>query len=272
LAEMRRLGAEVWERLTCCPLFLDQTDTELELDREQVERFYHPLALWLLERAAGVPRLMVAVAGPPGGGKTALATILVEVLNAEAGQETAVLVGLDGWHYANAYLDAHVIERDGCQVTLRQIKGAPESFDVAQATASLARIRSLEEMRIPVYSRRLHEPVAAAALVRLAHRIVVVEGNYLLLDEPEWRALGDLFDVRLFVTAREEIILQALRQRHLRGGKPPDAIEAHMSAVDVPNARRVAARASCADVTIHKADVRRIERLEWCETRRLPPI
>jgi pantothenate kinase len=257
------LRPEVWEWLSRSPLFLDQTDARLELDREQVEQFYQPLATWLLEQSQTRARLLAAVAGPPGSGKTALATTLVQVLNAETGQEIAVLVGLDGWHYDNAYLDAHVIERDGQRVPLRRIKGAPESFDVAQATACLSAMRSLGEVRVPVYSRQLHEPVPEASLVSPSHRIVVVEGNYLLLDEPEWRTLGALFDVRLFVTAPEEVLLEALRERHRRGGKRLALVEAHMRAVDLPNARRVATGALTADVIIHKSDVRHIRRLEW---------
>lgn len=266
------LRPEVWERLSRSSLFLDQTATELNLDRREVERFYCPLATWLLEQSQTRPRLLVAVAGPPGSGKTALATILVQVLNAEAGEELAVLVGLDGWHYDNAYLESHVIESDGQQVTLRQIKGAPESFDVAKATACLSEIRSLGQAHIPVYSRQLHEPVPAAGLVSPAHRIVVVEGNYLVLDEPDWRPLRDLFDVRLFVTAPEEVLLEALRERHLRGGKPAAFIEAHMRRVDLPNARRVAPGAGHADFLVHKADVRRIECVERRTGGRLLPI
>jgi pantothenate kinase len=113
----------VWERLARSCLFLDRTDTRLEVDRTQVEKFYHPLATHLLARCSATPRLMVAVAGPPGAGKTAFATLLVAVLNAEADREVAALVGLDGWHYASAYLETHFVERGDQRIALREIKG-----------------------------------------------------------------------------------------------------------------------------------------------------
>jgi len=117
------LRSVVWERLTRSSLFLDHTDARLEVDRTQVERFYHPLATALLSKAETATRLLVAVAGPPGSGKTAFTTILVAVVNAEVDEHVAVLVGLDGWHYPNAYLAKHFVERDGHRIALRSIKG-----------------------------------------------------------------------------------------------------------------------------------------------------
>ena len=253
----------VWERLTRSSLFLDQTDARLEVDRTQVERFYHPLATALLSKAETVPRLLVAVAGPPGSGKTAFATILVAVVNAEMDEEVAVLVGLDGWHYPNAYLAKHFIERDGQRIALRSIKGSPETFDAAAAYDCLLQIRCGGQATFPLYSRRLHEPIPAGGTIDVSHRIVIVEGNYLLLDEELWKRLRQLFDVRLFISASVEILQEGLRERHLRGGKTPEATEHQMRTVDLPNAKRVAPSAAHAQVLVHKADVQRIERVEW---------
>lgn len=257
---MRRV---VWERLTRSSLFLDQTDARLEVDRTQVERFYHPLATTLLSQSKSTPRLMVAVAGPPGSGKTAFAAILVAVVNAEMDEEVAVLVGLDGWHYANAYLAKHFIERDGQRIALRSIKGSPETFDAAAACDCLSQIRRGGQASFPVYSRKLHEPILAGGTIDVCHRIVIVEGNYLLLDEELWKRLRQLFDVRLFISASVEILKEGLRERHLRGGKSPEATEHQMRTVDLPNAKRVAPSAAHAQLLVHKADVRRIERIEW---------
>ena len=253
----------VWERLTRSSLFLDHTDARLEVDRTQVERFYHPLATALLSKAETVPRLLVAVAGPPGSGKTAFATILVAVVNAEVDEHVAVLVGLDGWHYSNAYLAKHLIERDGQRIALRSIKGSPETFDAAAAYDCLSRIRRGGQATFPVYSRKLHEPILAGGTIDASHRIVIVEGNYLLLDEEPWKQLRQLFDVRLFISASVEILQEGLRERHLRGGKTLETTEHRMRTVDLPNAKRAAPSAAHAQVLVHKADVQRIESVEW---------
>jgi pantothenate kinase len=252
----------VWERLRHSSLFLDQTDTPLEIERAQVERFYYPLATWLLSKSRSVPRLMVAVAGPPGSGKSAFGMLLVAVLNAEAEGSVAVLVGLDGWHYSNAYLETHFVERDGERVALRSIKGAPETFDAAAAYDCLSRIRLGGRVSLPVYSRRLHEPIPDGETIDSVHWIVVVEGNYLLLDEEPWTKFRDLFDVRVFISASLETLLDSLRGRHLRGGKAPPQIERHLRQVDLPNIKRVLPSAVHAQLCVYKTDTRRIDRIE----------
>jgi pantothenate kinase len=81
------------------------------LDRQEVMDFYQPLARCVLERRQPGQREIVAVAGPPGSGKSAFAAVLTAVLDALAGEKLAALVGLDGWHFPNAYLDSHTIRR-----------------------------------------------------------------------------------------------------------------------------------------------------------------
>ena len=265
MPEKQKMGADVWEQLSRSPLFLDQTDARLVVARDQVEEFYLPLAAAILSRSESVPRLLVAVAGPPGSGKSSLATILVATINARACGETAVLVGLDGYHYPNDYLESHFIERDGRCIALRQIKGAPESFDAEAAYDCLSAARSGGQVSFPIYSRRLHEPLAAAGTILASHQIVVMEGNYLLLDEPRWQRFRTIFDVRLFICAGLETLLEGLRERQLRGGKSPEAVAQWLQAVDLPNIERVMPGAAFADVLVHKADVRTIERLECRE-------
>jgi len=251
----------VWERLTRSTLFLDQAHVPLEVDRGQVEQFYHPLATSLFCRAGSTPRLMVAVAGPPAGGKTAFATILVAAINAQAGDNVAALVGLDGWHYPNAYLATHFVERNGEQFSLRSIKGASETFDAAAAYECLSQIRRGGQVSFPVYSRALHDPILAGGTVSSSHRIVVVEGNYLLLAEEPWARFCALFDVRLFITARLETLVDGLMARHVRGGKTRAAAEQQVREVDLANADRVAPSAVFAHVLVYKSDTRRIERV-----------
>lgn len=258
----------VWERITQSRLFLDQTDIPLGIDRSQVERFYHPLATALLTKRSqrpslnSLPRLMVAVAGPPGSGKTAFATILVAVINAEVDASIAALVGLDGWHYPNEYLATHFIEREGKRVALQSIKGVPETFDADAAYNCLSEIRQGGRASFPIYSRKLHEPIPTGGTIDTYHEIVVVEGNYLLLDEAPWKRFRQLFDVRVFISADLETLTNGLRERHRRGGKTPAKVERQIHQVDLPNARRVTSSIAHAQVIVHKTDTRHIDRIE----------
>ncbi len=239
----------------------------LEVDRTQIEQFYQPLAKALLSRCSSASRLMVAVAGPPGSGKTAFATILVAVINAEASDDLAVLVGLDGWHYSNEYLATHFIDRDVERIALRSIKGAPETFDAVGAYGCLSEMRRGGYVSFPVYSRRLHEPVPRGGVVDSRHKIVVVEGNYLLLDEDPWRRIRRLFDICVFILAPCEVLVSSLTERHQRGGKTPEATVQHVRRVDIPNAERVSRSVARAQVLVHKKDARTVDRIYWNVTK-----
>jgi pantothenate kinase len=230
---------ETWERLSRQHLTLDETAVPLEFDRDEVERLYLPLAGRILDLHSPARRTMAAVAWPPGSGKTAFARLLAAVINASAAEELAIAIGLDGWHYPNAYLDRHTIVREGKTIPLRSIKGAPETFDAETAYHCLESTRQGALVRCPVYSRVLHDPLPDQILVGPECHIVIVEGNYLLLDEEPWRKFHALFDLRIFLTARQEIMLGNLRQRHSRGGKSLAEIEDQLARVDLPNTERV---------------------------------
>ncbi len=257
------LPEAVWRRLEGQALTLDQTGQALEFDRDEIARFYYPLAQALRQRFPSPRRALVAIAGPPGSGKTALATLLAAVLNAAAGQALALVIGLDGWHYPNAYLSAHTLQRQGQSLPLRQIKGAPETFDVDAALACLQAVRRGESVVYPVYSRAQHDPLWPGGTVEPTHQMILLEGNYWLLAEPPWHPFQALFDWRLWVSADRATLIAALRERHRRGGKPPEAVEAHLQQVDLPNIDRVLRGSGPAQVVIHKASSRRLAWIEW---------
>lgn len=248
----------LWNALRAHPLLLDETSQPLEIDRAGLEKFYLPLAQEIIQRAPAAERLLVVVAGPPGSGKSAFAALLAVVINLIASAETAVVVGLDGWHLPNAYLDSHTIEWNGETAVLRSLKGAPETYASASLTDFLKSAAAGAELRFPVYSRALHDPIPDAGIIASHHRIINLEGNYWLLNEPPWNALNPRFDLRIFLRAEPSALLDGLRQRHLRGGKSPQFTEAHLQRVDLPNIRRVLDHSLPADVIVQKIDSRRI--------------
>ena len=249
-----------WDRLSTNPVFTDQLFT-LQLDREQVERFYLPVAGRLEQLPPTSLRRMIAIAGPPGSGKSSFTAILTAVINARAGAEIAVAVGQDGWHYSNAYLDSHTTEFEGRLVALRSIKGRPETFDMAGFAHALNRMRTEPEVRFPIYSRLTHEPAADAGWVHATHRMVLVEGNYLLLDSLPWAALHKIFDYTIFLALDRAQLILGLRERHARGGKDPGAIHRQLERVDLPDIDLVLKHSVPADLRVLKSTSLTIERL-----------
>jgi len=155
---------------------------------------------------------------------------------------SAAVVPMDGFHYDDIVLD---------QRGLRARKGAPETFDFAGFEALLKRIRAGEpEVAIPVFDRSIELSRAAAAIVGTDTRFILVEGNYLLLNEDPWSRLAPLFDFSLFVEVPRNELERRLRQRwHEHGKSEADAI-AWIASNDMPNIERVLARRRPADLVV----------------------
>lgn len=243
------------------PLTLDGTATPLDVDPEEVERFYIPLAQFVLNARREPRRLLVGVAGPPASGKSVLAAIVAAVINALAGAEISLPVGLDGWHYPNSYLDSHSILKGGQRVPLRKIKGAPDSFDAASALDFLRRLSSEDTLPYPVYSRVSHDPVPSATPILPSHRVIFFEGNYLFLQRPPWSAFFPLFDLTIFVSAPRAKMIAGLRERHLRSGKDPSAVDAHIAFSDLGNLDLILSESATAAIRVDKWDSRSIKEI-----------
>jgi pantothenate kinase len=188
-------------------------------------------------RATAVPRLMVAIAGPPGAGKSTLADRLAAGLGPQA-----VVVPMDGYHMDNALLDAR---------GLRPRKGAPMTFDAAGLARDLMRIRACEaEVLVPVFDRAADLARAAARAVPGDVPVVLVEGNYLLLDQAPWDRLAGLFDLTVMLDVAEADLERRLVQRWLDHGLDPQAARTRAMGNDLPNARTVRQGSRAADVVV----------------------
>ncbi len=187
-------------------------------------------------------RVVVGIAGGPGVGKSTMAAALVERLNLEK-PGIAALVPMDGFHIRHDRLVA--LGRDN-------EKGAPETFEAAAFVAALDRLRTAREsMFIPGYSRAIEDVVENAHEVPAAARILVVEGNYLLLAEPPWGQLRRLIELAVFLDVPRDMVRARLLRRHAEHGLfTPERIVRHVDNVDLPNYDRVAPSRARADLGI----------------------
>ena len=194
------------------------------------------LARDLRDRAADRARFMVAIAGAPGSGKSTLAAGLCAALNADG--TVARVVPMDGFHYDDRVL--------GPRGDLPR-KGAPHTFDVLGLIHMVARLRAEPEVAIPIFDRDIEIARAGAAVVTAQDRILLVEGNYLLLDQEPWRQLRPLFDLTLFLDVPEAVLERRLISRWMSFNHTRAAAELRAEENDLPNARLVARQSSRPD-------------------------
>ena len=154
-----------------------------------------------------------------------------------------MLIPMDGYHLSQRVLD---------ELGLSDRKGAPETFDAAGLNQLLDRVHNETDQVVyfPVFDRSLEEPIAAGGGVQPNQDIVVVEGNYLLLDQGEWRGTRTRLDEAWSIEVDPELRRARLLARHVRFGRSPQSAADWVATVDEPNARRIKANSAPADLVI----------------------
>lgn len=190
----------------------------------------------LAGRARG--RVILGIAGQPGAGKSSIAAALAAELGSDA-----VVVPMDGFHYSNAALRA---------LGRLARKGAADTFDVDGYVTLLERLRRDDGRTVyaPSFDRQREEPVAGDLAVPASARIVITEGNYLLLPESGWDQVRPLLDQVWYVDVDQALRLQRLIARHREFGKDEAAARAWATGPDEANARLIAATRGTADLVI----------------------
>lgn len=185
-------------------------------------------------------RCILGIAAPPGAGKSTLAATLAQALGAQA-----QVVPMDGFHLANSELQ---------RLGRAHRKGAPDTFDADGYCHLLRRLRDQpagETIYAPAYLRELEEGIAGAIAVQPETRLVITEGNYLLLEDGAWAGVRDALDEAWYLEVDDTLRHTRLLARHMQFGRIREEAMAWIANTDEPNARRIAASRHRADWTVH---------------------
>ncbi|RYC10485.1 nucleoside/nucleotide kinase family protein [Nocardioides zhouii] len=192
---------------------------------------------------SGPARVVLGITGAPGAGKTTLTATLLSALGERLGEDAVAHLPMDGFHLADVQLD---------RLGRRDRKGAPDTFDVDGYVAALRRLNDEPDrtLYVPGFERNLEQPIAAAIAIPPAARLVITEGNYLLLPTAGWERVRPLLAEVWFVEVDDDVRRERLVSRHEQFGKTPDAARDWVDHTDEPNARLVSATSSTADLVV----------------------
>ncbi|MDE0610803.1 MAG: nucleoside/nucleotide kinase family protein [Anaerolineaceae bacterium] len=218
-------------------------------DDEEIETLHRPLLRHLTRLARDSrPPFIVLLGATAGSGKSILATFWEWLSRQDDELLSAQALSIDGFHFPNVVMKRRTIMRDGRQRLMHDYKGAPESFDLAGIRKKLSALRQGDSIRWPLYDRKIHDPVEDA--IAVTSPLVILEGNYVLLDSSGWRELRSLADFGIFLETDVDLTRERLRQRKLRGGYGMDWVEEHYARSDGPNTRLILGHRLPADITL----------------------
>ena len=145
-------------------------------------------------------------------------------------------IGLDGFHYHSDYINSHNAVVMGKEVPMKKVKGCPETYDTKKLEDKLKKIKE-EDILWPIYDRNIHDVVEDVE--KITKDIVLIEGNWLLLDEEPWKTLKDTADYTIMIRSEEETLKERLIGRKMKGGLTREEAEDWYINSDSVNVRRV---------------------------------
>ena len=169
-------------------------------------------------------RYFIALAGPPASGKSTISEKLNEDLNIKGFPSD--ILQMDGFHLDDAILSSQ---------NLLPRKGSPETFDVMGLKSFLIRLANEPEVIVPIFDRSLELSRSSAVTISENKKIIIVEGNYLLLNSHPWYELNNYFDSKVMIHCEESVLEKRLIDRWKGFNLTQDQINQKVYENDLPN-------------------------------------
>ncbi|XP_022758330.1 putative uridine kinase C227.14 isoform X2 [Durio zibethinus] len=207
---------------------------------------------------------IVGLAGPPGSGKSTLAVEVTQRVNKLWPQKArsfdsqvkppnvAIVIPMDGFHLYRSQLDAMENPEEA-----HARRGAPWTFDPMLLLSCLKNLRNQGSVYAPSFDHGIGDPIEDDIFVSLQHKVVIVEGNYLLFEGGVWKEISSMFDEKWFIDVDLDTAMQRVLRRHIATGKHPDVAQWRIDYNDRPNAELIMPSSKNADLVIKSIDFQR---------------
>lgn len=208
-----------------------EQDVDISSLGEEQKKFYITLfsAIISMYTAAHTPRFVLGIAGATGSGKSTVAALLAEFARQVELPFAVRTIGIDAFHFPGTYLSTH---RGADGSVLQEWKGRFDTYDVPKLVRALDSFRSGDNVDLPAYSRKIHDPVEHALHIEEKNVLLIVEGLWLLYEGAGWRSVGDRLDRKVFIEADQSKVRHNVVERHVRGGRGREDAERYYDRVD----------------------------------------
>jgi len=221
-------------------------EVHCQFEEDTIYQIFLPLLRkWTKMQREQTQRIVIFLAAPPAVGKTTAATFLEYLSKEYEDIEEIQAVGLDGFHYKQEYILAHNTVIDGKEVPMKDIKGCPETYDIEKLITKLSYLKT-SAVTWPSYSRKIHDVVDDAHIC--SKNIILIEGNWLLLNEAKWCTLREYCDYSILIRAEEGMLRERLIDRKMQGGSSYEEAQVFYTRSDRANVRRVLSCSSTPDL------------------------
>ncbi|MDD3361193.1 MAG: nucleoside/nucleotide kinase family protein [Hespellia sp.] len=223
-------------------------DVQCKYTKRVIEEIFKPLLRHLteLQKKKG-ERIIVFLSAAPAVGKSTLVSFLEYLSDYISDAGNIQALGMDGFHYHSDYIKTHDALIDGKLVPMQMVKGCPETFDLDKLKEMIVKMKQ-KNITWPVYDRKIHDVVEDA--VKVTGDIILIEGNWLLLNEGNWSSLKELCDYSIRIRGDREVLKKRLIDRKIAGGLAKNEAVKFYQNSDSKNVTRALNNLSSADLEL----------------------